>query len=77
MYELFKKKMILKHETYFQPSLEQSENYRWSADVSLEFPIWKYLNLTINYRHAFESIVMVNQEREDQFLTFGFTLKSF
>lgn len=76
-YELFKKKMVLKHETYFQPSLGQSENYRWQADVGLELPVWKFLNFTINYRHTFESIVIENQEREDKFLTFGFTLKSF
>ncbi|WP_299116671.1 DUF481 domain-containing protein [uncultured Winogradskyella sp.] len=76
-YELFKKKVILKHESYFQPSLEQSDNYRWQADLSAEFPIWKFLNFKINYLRTFESIVIQDQEEEDQFLTFGFTLKNF
>jgi hypothetical protein len=76
-YHLVKKKVIFNHEIYFQPSLEQSNNFRWQADVGLELPIWKYLNFKINYRHTFESIVIENQEQEDQFLTFGFTLKSY
>ena len=76
-YHLFKNKMILTHESYFQPSLEQSNNFRWQADVGLELPIWKFLNLKINYRRTFESIVIENQKEEDRFLTFGFTLKSY
>ena len=76
-YHLFKNKLILNHESYFQPSLEQSNNFRWQADVSLELPVWKYLNFKINYLHTFESIVIANQKQEDRFLTFGLTLKSY
>jgi len=76
-YHLFKNKIILNHENYFQPSLEESNNFRWQTDVGLELPIWKFLNLKINYRHTFESIVIENQKQEDRFLTFGFTLKSY
>lgn len=75
-YHIFKKKLILSHESYFQPSLEQSNNYRWQADISLELPISKLLNFKINYLHTFESIVVEDQEEQDRFLTFGFTLKS-
>ena len=76
-YNAFKKKVILNHELYFQPSLESNNNYRWQADVGLELPIWKFLNFKINYRHTFESIVIEDQKQEDQFLTFGFTLKNY
>ncbi|MFC4632291.1 DUF481 domain-containing protein [Dokdonia ponticola] len=76
-YHMFKNKLIVTHESYFQPSLEQSDNYRWQADISLELPIWKFLNFKMNYRHTFESIVIENQKEEDRFLTFGFTLKSY
>lgn len=76
-YELFKKKVILKHQSYYQPSLEDSDNYRWQADLSAEFPVWKYLSFKVNYLRTFESVVIQGQEEEDQFLTFGFTLKSF
>ena len=76
-YYLFKKKMILIHEMYFQPSLVDSNNFRWSADIGIEFPIWKYLNFKINYLHTSERIVIEGQKQDDQFLTFGFTLKSY
>ena len=76
-YYLFKKKVIISHESYIQPSLEETNNYRWQADFGLEFPIWKFLNLKINYLHTFENIVVADQKREDQFLTFGLTLKSY
>ena len=75
-YQLFEKRLIITHESYFQPSLGNSENFRWRAEVGLEMPIWKSLNFTTNYIHTFESIVIVDQVQEDQFLTFGFSLKS-
>jgi putative salt-induced outer membrane protein YdiY len=74
---VIKEKVILNHELYFQPSLEQSNNFRWQGDIGLELPIWKHLNFKINYRHTFESIVIENQQQEDRILTFGFTLKSY
>ena len=76
-YNLFKKKVIVTHEFYFQPSLEQSNNFRWQADVGLELPLWKFLNFKINYLHTFESIVIQNQKQKDNILTFGFTLKTY
>jgi hypothetical protein len=76
-YELFKKKLILNHEIYFQPSLQESNNFRWQGDIGLELPIWKYLNFKINYRYTFESIVIQNQLQADEVLSFGFTLKSY
>lgn len=76
-YHLFKKKIIITHESYVQPSLRKKNNYRWQADVGLELPVWKYLNFKVNYLHTFESLVIQNQKQQDKFLTFGFTLKSF
>lgn len=76
-YFLFKNKVIISHESYFQPSLQRGNNYRWQADLALELPIWKPLNFKVNYLHTFESVVIENQEQEDRFLTFGFTLKNY
>jgi len=76
-YHLFKNKLIVTHESYFQPSLEEGNNFRWRADLGIELPIWKFLNFKVNYLRTFESIVIEGQKREDQFLTFGLTLKSY
>lgn len=76
-YKVFEKKVILTHESYFQPSLESGKNYRWQADIGVELPIWKFLSFKVNYLHTFESIVIQGQKEEDRFLTFGVTLKSY
>ena len=76
-YNLLNKKVILTHESYFQPSLEEANNYRWSADLGFEFPIWKFFSFKVNYLHTFESLVVASQQEEDRILTFGFTVKNF
>ena len=76
-YQILQNKLIFSHESYFQPSLEQGDNYRWQADVGVELPIVKYLNFKVNYLHTFESIVVEDQKEQDRFLTFGFTVKSY
>lgn len=73
---LVEDKIIFSHESYFQPSLRDGDNYRWRTDIGLEFPIWKFLNFKINYLHTFESVVIENQKQEDRLLTFGFNLKT-
>ena len=76
-YHLFDGEMILSHESYYQPSLEESKNYRWRADLGLELPIWDFLNFKINYLQTFESVVIENQKQQDRILTFGFAVKSY
>lgn len=76
-YHLFKGKMVLSHEFYFQPSLQKSDNFRWRGDLGMEFPIWDFLNFKINYYRTYESVVVQNQLPEDEFLTFGFTIKNY
>ena len=76
-YSLLDKKVILTHESYYQPSLEKSNNYRWQADFGVELPIWKFLNFKVNYLQTYESIVIAGQKEGDKFLTFGISLKSY
>lgn len=76
-HKVFKDKLIFTHESYYQPSLSDSDNYRWQTDLGLELPLWKYLNFKVNYTHTFESVVIANQRRRDNILTFGFKIKSF
>jgi hypothetical protein len=76
-YHFFDKKLILNHESYYQPSLEKGNNYRWQASVGVNIPITNYLSFTTNYRQTFESIVIQGQKQGDRFLTFGVTVKSY
>jgi hypothetical protein len=76
-YKVFDNKVILSHESYYQPSLEEGNNYRWQADLGVEFPVSKVFSFKMNYLQTFESIVIANQKEEDRFLTFGLTIKNF
>lgn len=76
-YQLLDGRLILGHESYYQPSLEEANNYRWQANLNVEVPISRYVNLTANYIQTFESIVIAGQKEEDRFLTFGFTVKTY
>lgn len=75
-YSFFDGNMILTHESYAQPSLEQANNYRWQADLGLEFPISPKVNFKVNYLQTHESIVIGGQKEEDRFLTFGLSLSN-
>ncbi len=76
-YHLLNNKLIIRHEGYFQPSLQEGNNYRWMSDIGVEIPISKFFNFKVNYLETFESIVVENQLRDDRFLTFGFTIKNY
>ncbi|MBT8282694.1 MAG: DUF481 domain-containing protein [Muriicola sp.] len=76
-YELIKGKLVLSHESFYQPSLLQSDNYRWRSDIGLQLPLWKFLDFKISYLNTYESLVIENQKQEDRILSFGFTLKSY
>lgn len=76
-YQLLDKKMILSHESYYQPSLEERKNYRWQVNLGIELPISTHVNFKVNYLQTFESIVIENQKQEDRFLTFGLLVKSY
>jgi hypothetical protein len=76
-YKILNNRVILTHESFFQQSLEQSNNFRWQADLGIELPVNKHLNFKINFLETYESIVVANQLRGDEFLTFGLTVKSY
>ncbi|MBO6535012.1 MAG: DUF481 domain-containing protein [Balneolaceae bacterium] len=76
-YVMLKDKIILIHESYYQPSLLERDNYRWRADIGVEFSMMKNFAFKVNYLQTFESVVMVNQKRRDKFLTVGFSVSSY
>ena len=74
--KIFNEKLHLGAEAYFQPSLEDGNNFRWQVDLSTELPITKRINFKINYLHTYERIVVQDNDQEDIVLTFGFSWKS-
>ncbi|MFY0674061.1 MAG: DUF481 domain-containing protein [Bacteroidia bacterium] len=76
-YKLYDKRITLSHESYIQPSLNKSNNYRWQADLGLELMLTKRFNFKINYLSTYESIVIEGQKQNDRLLTFGLSVKSY
>lgn len=76
-YRFLDEQVILTHESYYQPSLEHKNNYRWQANVGLEIPIREFISFRVNYSQTFESLVINGEKQEDRFLTYGFTIKNY
>ena len=76
-YYLLDDQLVFRHESFFQPSVESGDNFRWQVDVGLEVPLKKYLSFRFSYLLTHESIVVEGQDREDRFLSFGVSLKNF
>lgn len=76
-YHLIDEKMILSLISFYQPSLEKNNNYRWQTDFAMEIPLRKYFSFKINYLDTYESIVVQGIREGDRTLTFGFSLRSY
>ena len=68
-----KKKIHLNHETFLQPSIISSENYRLRTLISLEIPLGKALSFRSSYQYVYENVVSQGKKKEDNNLTFGFS----
>lgn len=61
----------LHYEAFVQPSLQRANNFRWQAEIGLEWPIWKGLSFSANYIFTHENIVVSTVKPNDRLLTFG------
>lgn len=73
---LFKDKLIITHLSFFQPSLQNQKNYRWSNLVNFDIPFTKHLSFQIVFENTYESIVAEGRKNNDSRLMFGFSIKS-
>ena len=75
--KLLDNKIKLNTESYFQPSLLDTKNYRWKTNFDIQFPIYNFLSFSVNYTYTFESVIIATQKQQDQFLTFGLNFKNY
>jgi len=64
------------YELYWQPSVEQAENYRWLADAGLELPVWKGLSFNMHFLYTHENVVVAGVRSNDLILTFGMSFRN-
>jgi hypothetical protein len=51
--------------------LGRNNNFRYQANIGVDFPVWKGLNLNANYLLAFENVVVEKVLQRDAIFTFG------
>ncbi len=70
-HRLFNGRVRAFYEAFFQPSLGNAGNFRWQAEASLEWPLWKGFSFTANYLFTHENVVIRSVKPDDGLLTFG------
>ncbi len=70
-HSLLNNKLILHYDCYVQPSVSQTDNLRWQAEIGADVPLYKGFSFTTNYIYTNESIVAIRQKQADSILTFG------
>lgn len=68
---VFERKMMLYYDAFWQPHLGRNNNFRYQANIGVDFPVWKGLNLNANYLLAFENVVVEKVLQRDAIFTFG------
>jgi hypothetical protein len=66
-------KLILQYELWYQPSLEDDNNYRYHADGALKAPIVKKLSLKLSLNYTYENVVLEGVKNRDLYWTIGFS----
>lgn len=73
IHRVFERKLMLFYDAYWQPNLSRSRDFRYQANVGVDLPVWKGLNLNANFLIAFENVVAEKVLSKDSIFTFGLT----
>jgi len=61
----------MNYEFFWQPALDNNNNYRTQLDVGFNYPIWKGLGFNVVYIYSHENVVVEGIKKDDRILTFG------
>ena len=76
-HKLFKDKVRVSYEFWFQQSVTEKNNYRYFNEESIEFPISKYFAFKTGFRYTFENLELQGKKPYDLFWTYGITISNF
>lgn len=69
-------KFRFKHLSFFQPSIQNANNLRWSTQMSLEIMLHKQLSFRTSFENYYESITETGRQRNDMRWSVGFSFFS-
>jgi hypothetical protein len=61
------------YDAYWQPALNNKNNYRVQVDLGIDFPVWKVLAVSAVHSYTHENLVINGIKQRDRILTFGLT----
>jgi hypothetical protein len=70
-HQVLQRQLRFNHETFIQPSLSQSDDFRWRTLATLELPLVDRLALRSTVENSYESIVLAGRKKNDFRWTFG------
>jgi hypothetical protein len=70
-HKLFKGKIRAHYETWYQPALDDRNNWRYFLNAALELPISKHISFRSSLIYSHDNIVLTNIKRDDKIVTFG------
>lgn len=76
-YKLFNQKLKINHVLFVQPSVIDSDNFRFSGNLSIQLPLNRFLSFTILANNTYESVVAEGRLNNDFNIQVGFTLDNF
>lgn len=71
---LFARKMNISHETYIQPAINKSDDFRFRTVWRINVPIWKHISLTTLIDKGYESVVDFGKKKNNFFMSYGLSI---
>lgn len=73
-HKLFSNKIVVNHETYIQPAMNSSGDFRYRTIWRINVPIWKHIALTTLLDEGYESEVDVGKKKNNFFMSYGLSI---
>ena len=73
-HRLFNNKIIVNHETYIQPAINSSGDFRYRTVWRINVPVWKHIALTTLLDEGYESVVDFGKKKNNFFMSYGLTI---
>jgi hypothetical protein len=75
-HKLFKQKLIITHNSRFQQSLQDLDNFRFEGGINFLMPVFKILSFRTGLSYTYENVVITGRQKTDFIWTFGVLLSN-
>jgi hypothetical protein len=75
-HSLIYRRLLLIHETFFQPALTDLSNITFRTNITISLPITKFASLRLSFNDSYETLIQPGKKHNDLQLTFGFSISN-